>query len=118
MWLWGCKLWLIPTDPEYVPPPKARRDVVRLLRRFAPQAGDIDVILLATPVFYEGEDWTRWGWHVHCPHCGTDLTDWWPAALDAAYDRTRQRFRMHAVAPCCSRPISLNDLEFGEESGF
>ena len=54
---------------------------------------------------------------VSCPTCGTDLDQWWPDAVNSAFEASH--FAELAVTlPCCGVAASLNDLKYEWPAGF
>jgi len=53
---------------------------------------------------------------VGCPHCGTDVGEWWTLAMEAAHDQ--QFADLRATTPCCATTVSLNDLVYSWPAGL
>ncbi len=104
---------LVPEDPGFQPDPSDAIDAEALMRSFMPDADRIDATFLDSVSFIDaGQNWSG----VECPSCGADLDDWWSSAMESAY---RTQFKNLVVKlPCCSRSISLNELDYGWTVAF
>ena len=103
-------LFVIPTDPTFVPDASAQQGAMRLAMRAFP---NVDKIVLEQSeriefVFalgnYEAPS---------CPFCGSDLDHWFWTALDQWAKRI-DTGRLTVTLPCCRQPGSLNDLAYGD----
>jgi hypothetical protein len=106
-------LRLIPDDPTWVPSATARERAEAVLRVALPSADEVTSHVTDHVRFVDcGANFES----VACPHCGTDIGEWWSAAMEAAHE---QQFRdLRATTPCCGRHVSLNDLVYSWPSGF
>jgi len=104
---------LIPINPSYVPETDAQElarnlfvsslpDTERVITQVTPEIGFFDC----------GEYFES----VFCPHCHTDLSDWWLDAMNLAYETSFHDLTV--TVPCCAKTVSLNDLEYVYPMGF
>jgi hypothetical protein len=104
----------LPRDPEFVPELSARQAAEALLRQLAPSAGEISCTVSEAVRFIDpGGNFES----VTCPNCGADLGDWWPEAMDAAYDGSGFP-SLVTTLPCCRAKCSLNDLVYEWPAAF
>jgi len=106
-------LIIIPTDPHWQPEDAAVQTAGKIIAELAPEAEDIEAFGLDEVEFFDcGENFES----ARCPHCGTDVTEWWPEAIDRAGDLSFAD--LSVTMPCCGRPASLNDLIYDMPQGF
>jgi len=106
-------LILIPTDPNWQPEAEAAQKAGAVVAELAPEAEDIEAFAMDEIEFFDaGENFES----AKCPHCGADLTEWWPDAMDRANELAFGD--LSATMPCCGRPASLNDLVYEMPQGF
>lgn len=56
---------------------------------------------------------------IACPFCGSNLWDWWGAAMDEEAGENGLFARLdEKLLPCCGRRASLNDLRYDHPCGF
>lgn len=106
-------LKLIPTNPSYLPDEFSRRIAYDLLQGLFPEA-TIEVFTTSEIEFVDpGENFGS----VGCNLCKQPIElKQWQEAMDAAY--ATQFEELTFVTPCCSRPTSLNDLNYSWPCGF
>ena len=106
-------LIIIPTDPHWQPEEAAVDKAGDLISELAPEAEEIEAFGMDEVEFFDaGENLES----VKCPHCGADVTDWWPEAMDKSSELA---FGDLGVSmPCCARPSTLNDLVYEMPQGF
>ena len=107
-------LILIPTNPQFVPPPDRAQAANDYLLSVLPEAEDIvwmasdDVTFVDCGNNFEG---------VGCPACGTELAlTTWQEMMDAAYAANFSDLGI--TMPCCGVSSSLNDLYYHWPAGF
>ena len=106
-------LIIIPTDPHWQPEEAAAMSAGAILNELAPDSEEIEAFDLDEVEFFDcGENLES----VKCPHCGADVTEWWPDAMDKAADLSFAD--LSVTMPCCGRPASLNDLAYDMPQGF
>lgn len=106
-------LVLIPTDPTWQADEAGADRAGRLVDQLAPEAEGIDALAMDEVEFFDaGENFER----ARCPLCGADVTEWWPAAMDAASELAFAD--LSVTMPCCGRPASLNELAYEMPQGF
>ena len=106
-------LSLIPEDPFFVPPEKARERAETRFEFFGPRASEIRILVTDTPDFiFPAQNWDG----VYCRECDADLNEW----LGEALKRTEESHftSLNSTLPCCGCELSLNDLRYGETAGF
>ena len=106
-------LRIFPADPNFVPDPDRRRQAIELVSRAIVRRDEVTDELSEQVRFIDaGGNWEG----VRCPNCGHDLDDWWSGAMDRAWE---SRFAdLFVETPCCAKPVSLNQLEYGWPVGF
>ena len=106
-------LIIIPTDPHWQADADAAEKAGRAVAGLAPAAEDIEAFALDEVEFFDaGENFES----AKCPHCGADVTEWWPEAMDRADELAFGD--LSVTMPCCGRPASLNDLVYDMPQGF
>jgi len=106
-------LIIIPTDPNWQADDAAAQRVGQLVDELVPEAEDIEAFSLDEVEFFDcGENFES----AKCPHCGADVTEWWPEAMDRAGELSFGD--LGVTMPCCGRPSSLNDLVYDMPQGF
>lgn len=107
-------LYVIPTEPVYVPPPDARERALAAFGKMMPQSGSVDAIVHAETRFIDPG--LRFDL-VECPLCGSELDPiWWGDAMNSA---ERSDFKNLKVRlPCCDAPGDLNRLSYRMPAGF
>jgi hypothetical protein len=106
-------LVIIPTDPNWQPEEAAAERAAGVVAGLAPEAEEIEALALDEVEFFDaGANFER----ASCPHCGIDVTHWWPEAMDHAGDLGFGD--LSVTMPCCGRPASLNDLVYDMPQGF
>lgn len=106
-------LIIIPTDPHWQPDAEAAQKAGTVVSDLAPEAEDIEAFAMDEVEFFDcGENFES----AKCPHCGADVTEWWPEAMDRAGDVSFAD--LSVTMPCCGRPASLNDLVYEMPQGF
>jgi len=106
-------LILIPTDPNWQPDNDAAQRTGKVIDELAPEAEDIEAFAMDEVEFFDcGENFES----AKCPHCGADVTEWWPEAMDRAGELSFGD--LSTTMPCCGRPASLNDLVYDMPQGF
>lgn len=106
-------LIIIPTDPLWQADADAAEKAGRVIAGLTPAAEDIEAFSLDEVEFFDaGENFES----AKCPHCGTDVTEWWPDAMDRAHELSFGD--LSTTMPCCGRPASLNDLVYDKPQGF
>ena len=106
--------WLkfVPRDPAWQPSAEVAETAANLLRGFAP-SGTVKARLGGQVEFVDpGGNWSG----VRCPSCGAGLDEWWPGAMDLAFESGFRDLRI--VTPCCGVASSLNDLDYVREAAF
>jgi hypothetical protein len=53
---------------------------------------------------------------VVCSRCGTDIAEWWAAAMEAAHEQQFADLRL--ATPCCGTRTALTDLFYSPAVGF
>lgn len=106
-------LILIPTDPHWKPDEAAADRAGNLVVELAPEAEEVEAFDMDEVDFFDAGDNFQ---SVKCPHCGTDVTEWWPEAMDKADDLAFGD--LDVSMPCCGKPSSLNDLAYEMPQGF
>ncbi len=53
---------------------------------------------------------------VFCPHCGSEVTEWWSAAMKRA--AATEFSDLSATVPCCGTSSTLNELRYEWPAGF
>lgn len=104
---------LIPTDPHWQPDDAAAERAIKIVAELAPEAEEIEALVMDEVEFFDAAENFE---SAKCPHCGADVTDWWPDAMDRAYEVGFAD--LSATMPCCGRPASLNDLVYEMPQGF
>jgi hypothetical protein len=106
-------LKLIPTDPWFVPSEPRWSVAAARFHQFAPKAESVETSSTATIQFVDaGGNFER----VRCPACAADITQWWIAAMDEAW---QVHFaNLSVTLPCCWIATSLNDLQYEWPAGF
>jgi hypothetical protein len=106
-------LRVIPADPDYLPDAVAQQMAMALFSSFVAKADSMQSIIEDNLRFVDpGENWES----VSCPACGTDLSQWWQEAADAAYQNGFTDLTV--TVPCCGATGSLNDLIYAPAAGF
>jgi hypothetical protein len=106
-------LTIIPSDPEYIPPPAAQHMAFALFSSFVGTADEVSAAVAEDIEFIDpGENFES----VTCPACGTDLGGWWQEAMAAAF--AKQFSDLVVEVPCCGAQGSLNDLNYSWPAGF
>jgi hypothetical protein len=111
-------IWLLPTDPEYVPDALAQERAVELLKPLllAPSSGsEISARVTEQIEFLDPgpENFER----IVCPVCSVELPiDWWGKEMDRAYEK--QFTDLRVTTPCCNNESSLNELNYEWPAGF
>ncbi len=106
-------LIIIPTDPHWQADASAAEAAGKAIAELTPRAEDIEAFALDEVEFFDaGENFES----AKCPHCGADVTEWWPEAMDRAHDLSFGD--LSVTMPCCGRPASLNDLVYDMPQGF
>lgn len=107
-------LYVIPTDPAYVPKPAAQENALAAFGKMLPQAGSVDAIVHAETRFVDpGLRFEL----VQCHLCGSALDPiWWGDAMNSAEINS---FKNLAVRlPCCDAQGFLNQLSYRMPAGF
>jgi len=106
-------LVIIPTDPNWQAEADAAQRAGTIVAELAPDAEEIEAFSLDEVEFFDsGENFET----ARCPHCGADVTEWWPEAMDRASEVAFGD--LSATTPCCGKPASLNDLVYDMPQGF
>ncbi len=106
-------LFVIPSDPEYVPSPATQQMAFALFASFVAKADDLAFRETETVEFISpGENFES----VTCPVCGADLGEWWQQAVQSAY--ANEFSDLIVEVPCCGAQGSLNDLNYSWPAGF
>lgn len=107
-------LRIIPSSPTYIPAEGVGQALTSLLKRELPNAEGVEIVVNDEVVFVDqGENFER----VQCPTCKQTIdTEWWQSALDSASEK--QFSDLVVTVPCCSKKLSLNDLEYHWPAGF
>lgn len=106
-------LILIPTDPNWTPDGASAEKAGNIVAELTPDAEEAEGFIMDEVEFFDAGDNFK---GVTCPHCGADVTDWWPGAMDKANDLAFGD--LGVTMPCCGRPSSLNDLVYDMPQGF
>jgi hypothetical protein len=109
-------LHLIPEDPYFSPAATASEAARARLQQLVPEAlGGYHVWDFPGTAFIDpGENWCS----VRCPVCGSDVEDWWDAAMDTAALPDGCFDALAVTVPCCSAPTDLNALDYVWPAGF
>lgn len=106
-------LFVIPSDPEYVPIPATQQMAFALFSSFVGKADDLAFRETSAVEFIDpGGNFES----VTCPACGADLSEWWQQAAEAAY--ANEFSDLTVEVPCCGAQGSLNDLIYSWPAGF
>jgi hypothetical protein len=106
-------LILIPTDPTWQPEAEAAQRAGNVVDELVPEADEVEAFGMDEVEFFDsGDNFAS----AKCPHCGTDVTEWWPEAMDRASEVSFGD--LGVTMPCCGRPASLNDLVYDMPQGF
>ena len=106
-------LFVIPSDPEYVPPPATQQMAFALFSSFVGKADDLSILATETVEFINPGEYFE---SVTCPACGANLGEWWQQAAEAAY--ANEFSDLMVQVPCCGAQGSLNDLIYSWPAGF
>ena len=106
-------LRVIPTSPSFVPNAEAQLRARKLFEQLIEGADELQTIVTEEIEFVDaGGNLPT----IRCPHCKSDLNDWWMVAVDKAYE---SHFRdLNLQLPCCGATRSLNDLDYEYPVGF
>jgi hypothetical protein len=103
----------IPTDPHWVGDDAAAERAAKVVAELAPEAEEIEALQMDEVEFFDaGQNFES----AKCPHCGADVTEWWPEAMDRGHEIGFSD--LSTTMPCCGRPASLNDLVYKMPQGF
>ena len=100
---------VIPADPLFVPEPGRAQNALALFARLLPSAHDHTLAVHEKPspiISAKAFDTVR------CPHCAADIMNWWSAEAWSTIER-RGFQDLSLETPCCSKPASLNSLDYG-----
>ena len=107
-------LRLIPQDPDFVPSEQASRNAKGLFEHLVQDATEICASTEDCVQFFDGGECFE---SVRCPACGHDVQEWWPTAMDDAWEG--EGFgSLEVLTPCCDTATSLNLLRYEGEQGF
>ena len=106
-------LRLVSVDPQWVPSASAVEAGVELLTAFLPEADEVAARPEEGIVFYDAGANTE---TVSCPACGSEITEWWGDAMDAAFES--ELSDLSITTPCCAAKSSLNDLKYVWPAAF
>jgi hypothetical protein len=106
---------LIPEDPRFVPAPEKQKLACLKFREIAPSADEIEIRASETIEFHHcGANFER----VLCPHCDSDVTDWWTKRMDEEYDKESGFKLLQYATPCCHATLTLHELHYEWPQGF
>ncbi len=107
-------LYVIPTEPNWMPDELAAARGAALFRDLAPRAQTVESETYDTVTFvdcggnYEG---------TFCPSCAADVpVPWWQAAMDVAF--ASEGRDLEITMPCCATATTLNNLDYHWPMGF
>lgn len=106
-------LVLIPTDPNWQPDDAAAQRAGNAVVDLAPEAEEIEAYVTDEVEFFDAGGNFK---SASCPHCGTDVTDWWGDVMDDAKEAAFAD--LSVTMPCCGRAASLNELVYDMPQGF
>ena len=105
---------VIPTDPFFVPEPACAQAALALFKQLLPSAADHSAAVHDKPepiISAMAFDTVR------CPLCHTEILDWWKS--DAWPHAESQTFKdLSLQTPCCSKPASLDSLDYANALAF
>jgi len=104
-------LRLIPTDPRWTPDRVSADRGLAALRELAPRADNYESEYLQAVTFIDqGANFEE----IRCPRCADAISlEWFKDEMGRlAFDD------LSATTPCCTTPLSLNDLDFRWPAGF
>lgn len=106
-------LYHVPADPTWQPSAETARRSAELASAIYPGADEISVDFPDSVTFFDSGSNLA---NIDCPACGQSVRDWWPGAMDKAYESA---FTDLAVdMPCCGAKTSLNALRYDWPSAF
>jgi hypothetical protein len=109
-------LRLIPKDPHFVPDDQARAAGLRYVSTSLPEAAEIKETVTPHVEFIDQGGNLE---YIECPVCHQVLDNsWWSQVMDQIYDRDLGFAKLEVQTPCCTRWLSLNDLEYHWPAGF
>jgi len=103
-------LCLFPCDPYFVPSPEAQATAKTVLT-YAVSSWEVtaqvtDKVEIIHPMDRFGD--------ITCHLCESPIDkDWWYMALNRLYDLETGFSNTDIVTPCCGKPSSLRDLDYG-----
>jgi len=108
-------LFLILTDPQYVPNVDAYKEALNTFRANISIAEEVKVNIYDEIEFIgSGVNLQR----MTCPFCMSSIfMKWWLQKMDELYSKNRFAYLIVQV-PCCGRFCSLNDLCYDWPCGF
>lgn len=79
-------------------------------------AMSVEIGMHEAPAFVDSGAYLQ---EIACPFCGSDLWDWWDAAMDEEAGENGLFARLgEKLLPCCGRRASLNDIRYDYPCGF
>jgi hypothetical protein len=106
--------WMIilPADPLLIPSPGRQEAARALLASLRPDA-EPELRVSASPEFFDcGGNFEG----IFCPFCQADIVEWWQEQMDKCWHGDRRNLAVETA--CCSRPTSLNDVDFVPPQGL
>lgn len=114
-------LYVIPTDPLWVPDADREAAAVAVYGRQVERVGDIEVTRESRVRFYDaGECFER----ISCPACAAVIAEnpsnmsWFVEQIDRNWGKEARFLSLDTVMPCCQASTTLNDLVYDAPQGF